>query len=129
MPFLVMEQSVTLEALQVIVEDCPLRTRCGAAEMLSDGGGGVITVTVAFARAEVPPAPVQVIRYVEVVAGLTLVLPEVAPPVLKPPAEEQEVAPVELQVRVENCPTLIVAGEAVREAVTVELPAAQEFEF
>jgi hypothetical protein len=44
-------------------------------------------------------------------------LPEVAPPVEKPPAAVQEVAPDEVQVSVEDCPLLMVEGEAVSVAV------------
>ncbi len=47
-------------------------------------------------------------------------LPEVAPPVEKPPAEVQEVAFVEDQVRVEDSPLSMVVGLAERRAVGAE---------
>jgi len=57
----------------------------------------------------VPPAPVQVTEYGEVAAGETDTLPDVAPPVVKS-LLAQEVAFVELQVRVDDWPRLIVLG-------------------
>ena len=46
--------------------------------------------------------------------GETVVEPEVAPPVVNPPAAVQEVAFVEDQVRVEDWPLVMVVGEALR---------------
>ena len=51
------------------------------------------------------------------VAGVTVALPEGAPLVEKPPAEVQEVALVELQESVEDCPLSMVLGVAERVAV------------
>jgi hypothetical protein len=49
-------------------------------------------------------------------AGATATDPEIALPVEKP-VPEQEVALAELQLRVEDCPAVMVLGLAVREAV------------
>ena len=54
--------------------------------------------------------------------------PEVAPPVPNPPAEVQEVAFVEDQVRVEDWPLVMVVGEAPRVAVGGGLERVHEFE-
>ncbi len=51
-----------------------------------------------------------------VLAGATATDPEVALAVEKP-APEQEVASVELQLRVEDCPAAMLLGVALREAV------------
>ena len=107
-------QLFTSEEVQEIVELPPVETRVGFALIETCG---LSTVTVAFAGAEVPPAPVQVTWYVAVAAGLTEARPEEAPPVGNPPADEQDVALVEFQVSVVDWPASTVLGLAESEAV------------
>jgi hypothetical protein len=116
-PFLVMVHDFTLLALHEMAVEPPESTRFG--EALRERTG-IVTVTVADAGSEIPSGPVQVIEYVEVTEGVTVMLPEVAPPVENPPAAVQLVASVEDQVSVEDWPLLIVFGEAVSEAVGIE---------
>ncbi len=97
----VMEQLLTPEAFQLMVEDVFGGTRAGLAEMVTKG---LSTVTVMFALTE-PPGPVQVIAYDVVTESAPVETPVellVAPPVEKPPAAVQEVAPVEFQERIED---------------------------
>jgi hypothetical protein len=54
-------QEVALVELQERVDDCPVFTDVGLAESAAVGGGGAVTVTVAFAVAD-PPFPEQVIE-------------------------------------------------------------------
>lgn len=68
-------------------------------------------VTVAYFTALDPPGPVQLIEYVVVVEGDTATDPEVALPVANV-ALLQEVAFVEVQVRLELEPAGILAGAA-----------------
>ena len=79
------------------------------------------TVTVALSVSE-PPGPVHWSVYVDVEPGETDTLPEVAPPVEKPPPVH-EVASEEDQVRVEESPEAMVVGDAVRLAEGAEAPA------
>ena len=55
--------------------------------------------------------------------------PEVAPPVEDPPAAVQEVAFVELHVRVDDCPLVMVLGETERYAMGVLLGVVQLLPF
>jgi len=71
-------QLVAFVLLQVSVEDCPLVIEVGFAESVAVGCGlFAVTVTVAVAGDEVPPAPVQVTEYVVVVVGETVAVPDV----------------------------------------------------
>ncbi|MBU6490968.1 hypothetical protein KGQ25_02335, partial [Patescibacteria group bacterium] len=109
-------QEVAFLELQVRVEEEPLVIEVGEAERVTVGAGVVVvTVTVAL-ELLVPPEPVQETEYVVVVEGYTTAVFEVAPPVEKP-VPVQEVALLELQVRVEEEPLVIEVGEA--ERVTV----------
>ncbi len=80
-----------------------------------------VTVTVALAAGDVPPAPVQVIVYVVLVVGETATEPEVAVPAVK--LLVHDVAFVEDQVRVELEPLAIEVGDAERFAVGAGEPA------
>src|ERR1051325_10588835 len=81
------------------------------------GGCELLTVTVAAALAE-PDAPVQLTEYAVVTVGATLVVPEIAPAVSKPPPVHES-AFVEPQVSAEDWPAVIEVGLADRDAVTV----------
>jgi len=107
---------VALVELQVRVLLPPSVIVLGLAESVAVGvgGGTELTVTVALFETE-PPIPVQVIEYVVVCDGVTLCEPEV--PVVVNPLPVQAVAPVEVQVRVDDCPAVIDAGFAVKVAV------------
>ena len=107
-------QDVTLSALQEMDECSPERTRVGFAAMATLGTS---TVIVFEDGEDAPPGPLHEIWYVEVVAGLTETLPEVAPPVENPPAAVQDVALVELHVNVADSPLSMVLGLADRVAV------------
>jgi hypothetical protein len=81
--------------------------------------GGIVagaTSTVADELAE-PPAPVQVNVYVELDVGDTANDPDVARVPLQPPVAVQDVALVELQVRVEDCPAIMLEGDALSDTV------------
>ncbi len=62
-----------------------------------------VTVDDAVVDVELPPGPVQVIEYVVLEEGVTSVLPERSPPVVKP-LEVQEVAFAETHVSVTDSP-------------------------
>jgi hypothetical protein len=66
-------------------------------------------------------------EYVEVVIGLTFAVPDVAPPVKKPPAAEHDVAPVEFQASVEVAPFSMFDGFAKSEAVGAEAVMSEQF--
>jgi hypothetical protein len=106
---------------QVSVEDEPLATVVGLAaiETVGTGGGGGVlgTVTVTDALA-LPPAPVQVMEKLVLVASAPLLsLPDSAFVPDQPPEAVQEVAPVDDQSRVEAWPLATVVGFAVSDAV------------
>ena len=75
-----------------------------------------LTVTVALEIAE----PEHETEYVVVTEGVTVTVPEV-PEAVKP-VPVQEVAFAEDQVRVADCPAVIVEGEALMEAVGPAVP-------
>ena len=80
-----------------------------------------LTVTVALAAGEVPPAPVQVTEYVVVTVGETDAEPVV--PLAVKPVPVQLVAFVLLHVSVEDCPLVMDVGFAERVAVGTGVPA------
>lgn len=93
-------QDVAFTELHVSVEVPLGATTVGDA--LSVAVGTVVTVTVADTAELVPPAPAQVREKVVVLLSVpVLLLPLVASEPLQPPEAVQEVAFVELQVRVE----------------------------
>jgi hypothetical protein len=83
--------------------------------------GIVPIVTVAVAGALVPPVPVQVSVYAVLVVNapvFTVPLADFVP--LQPPEAVQDVALVELQVKVDDPPLAMVDGLAIRVAVGAE---------
>ena len=74
----------------------------------------LLTLTVVWAVTD-PPAPVQVTEYVVVAPGLTTTEPAVPDAVKFPP--EQEFALLEVQLRVADCPAVILEGLATRESL------------
>ena len=107
-------QEVALVELQESVEDCPFVMVPGLAERVTVGAEAAVTVTVADWLAD-PPAPVHAREYVVVVPGETERDPEV--PVAVKLVPVQEVAFVELQLSVEDCPPVMVPGLAESETV------------
>jgi hypothetical protein len=103
----------------VSIEDWPEEMEVGLADRVAVGVETVPTVTVALAFA-VPPGPVQTTLYVCVAVGDTLAVPDV-PEAVKP-VPVQDVAFVELHVRVDDPPAVIEAGLAERVAVGCWVP-------
>lgn len=101
-------QLFTCEADHPTVALAPDWTREGAAVIDTSV---CETVTVTLAGAEVPAGPVQVIWYVDVTEGVTVTLPEIAPPVENPPTAAQEVVcPAgALHDNTTDCPVSIVS--------------------
>jgi hypothetical protein len=87
--------------VQVSVDDPPDWMLAGLAERLTVGSS--VTVTVAVASA-VPPGPVTVMVYVVVVSGVTEREPFTGT-VPMPLSRLAEVAPVDVQVRVDTPPS------------------------
>ena len=110
---------VALVELHVSVEDWPLAMLVGFA--FNVAVGMVPIVTVAVAGALVPPVPVQVSVYAVLVVNAPVFTAPLAGFVpLQPPEAMQDVALVELQVRVDDPPPAMVGGLAVRVAVGAE---------
>jgi hypothetical protein len=110
-------QEVALLELQVSVEAAPLSTAPGLDDSEAVGTGAV-TVTVAAAAGLVPAAPVQVREYVvSAVNAPVLRVPLVPTAPVQPPEALQDVALVELHVKVAAPPLLTVTGDAVIDAV------------
>lgn len=117
---------VAFVELHVSVEDEPATIDVGLAVRVAVGAGGgfPVTVTVVVAVAGGDVAPLHVSLYVVVVVGWTTVVPDT--PETGP---VQEVALVELSVRVEAPPDATLVGEAVMVAVGAgggEPPAADQ---
>jgi hypothetical protein len=107
---------VALVELHVSVEAPPLATEVGFAVNVTVGAG--TTVTVAVTTLLVPPVPVHAKEYDAVdVSGPVLCVPLVALVPLQLPDAVQEVAFVELQVRVDAPPLATEAGFAVNVTV------------
>ena len=106
-------QLVALLDDQLSVALCPSVIEFGVTEMFTVGGGAC-TVTVTDALAE-PLVPVQlnVKVVVPVAIGVTTCVPLVASLPLQAPPAVQAVSSVEDQVRVEDCPSVMVVGLAV----------------
>jgi hypothetical protein len=108
--------AVALVELHVNVDTPPLATDVGAAANVAAGTGS--TATVAVAAVLVPPAPVQISEKTALLSSVPVLwVPLAANSPLQPPEAVQLVAFVELQVSVASCPVLIVAFEAVSDAV------------
>jgi hypothetical protein len=106
-------QAVALVEAQVNVELPPLATLVGLA-LKETLGEGAETVTVADCAAE-PPAPVQVrVNFVVADRAGVALEPLMASLPLQPPEAEQDVAWVEVQVKVAVAPLLTVLGFADR---------------
>ena len=104
--------------LQVNVEVPPLAIAAGFAVNVAVGTGLAVTVTVAETAELVPPEPAQVREYVvSVVKAPVLWAPLVANEPVQPPEAPQDVASVELQVKMAASPLLTVVGEADIDAV------------
>jgi hypothetical protein len=110
-------QDVALVELQERVDDCPAFIDAGlaASETVGvGGGGGAATVTVTFAVAD-PAFPAQVIEYPVVVPGVTTAEPAI--PAKVKLLLVQEVALVELQESVDDCPAFTDVGLAESETL------------
>jgi hypothetical protein len=108
-------ESALLE-LHVSVEVPPSATALGDALRIAVGRG--LTVTAALSGTLLPPGPVQVsTKFALPLNAPLLWLPLVGKVPLQSPDAAQEVALLEVQVNVEDAPALIVAGDAVSEAV------------
>jgi hypothetical protein len=92
------------------VTDCPCLILLGWAERCTKGRGGGATWTVTLAVA-VPPAPIAVMVYEVVTVGETLMEP-LAPTAPMPGSISQEVAFVELHVRIDDRPYRMLPGAA-----------------
>jgi hypothetical protein len=106
---------------QVIVDDPPLATDVGFAEIdtVGTGGGGGVPVTLTWAEAlALPSGPLQVSeKLLLVLSGPVDWLPEVALLPDHAPAAEHDVAFVELHVSVETPPLATEIGLAARDTV------------
>jgi hypothetical protein len=121
--FPVAVQEVAFVELQTRVAALPLVRLVGFARSVTAGAGvaGEVPVTETDVVASLlPPAPLQVSVKLAVAVKVPVGrLPLVATVPLQPPEAAHDVALVELQLRVELPPALMLAGEALRDTVGV----------
>ena len=109
------EQLVALLDDHVKVEFCPIAMVVGLAP--NDTSGAVDATDTVTDPEALPPAPVQVIEYVDVLAGYTDLVPDVRTVPDQAPDFEQVFAFVDDQESFALCPTFTVVGVALSETV------------